>query len=270
MVAMEAVFSDINSAAVSFICRVWQSCIDYEAHNQLQENGLPVWMTNVALRSHISQTASHGLLDLVDRCFIAKCDDDRATAAAADSRSEDACACGYAAAGADNLQLAPLRTGPSAEFEQPCDCPENWWCGNAPRRRQLMRLWHGEQLPQLEIKRSAGGKGFGLYAGEDISAGTIIGEYCGEVITLQEMCKREELYDKYGLYYIWQEAGVKNVPPAVLIELQYASLRKSSNAGSSKKRQEDDRPSGRSLAIDATWVGGVMRFANHSCDPNCR
>jgi SET domain-containing protein len=29
-------------------------------------------------------------------------------------------------------------------------------------------------------------------------------------------------------------------------------------------------PPPRQYMIDATFVGGVARFANHSCDPNCR
>lgn len=226
-------------------------------------------MTNITLKAHLSQVAPRGQLDLVDRCFIAKRDDDRATAApsACGSDAADACACGYATAGAENLELVPLRSGPADQFEEPCSCPTGWWCGNAPCRRQLLQLWDGGQ-PQLEIRRCGGGKGFGLFAAEDVAVGTAIGEYCGEVITLQEMAAREKLYQQHGMYYIWQEQGVKSLPPDLAVE-HLASQRKERASGSSKRRHGDAQREG-PLAIDATWVGGVTRFINHSCDPNCK
>jgi histone-lysine N-methyltransferase SETD1 len=74
---------------------------------------------------------------------------------------------------------------------------------------------------------------WGLYAMENISAGDMIIEYVGEIIRQQVADMREKKYLKSGI-------------------------------GSSYLFRIDD-----STVIDATKRGGIARFINHSCTPNC-
>ncbi|KAF2861076.1 hypothetical protein K470DRAFT_46180 [Piedraia hortae CBS 480.64] len=75
--------------------------------------------------------------------------------------------------------------------------------------------------------------GWGLYAEEDISMTELIIEYVGEHVRQKVADIREIAYDKQGV-------------------------------GSSYLfRMRDD------FIIDATKKGGIARFINHSCDPNC-
>ncbi|KAM1005739.1 hypothetical protein ACFX1T_002602 [Malus domestica] len=77
------------------------------------------------------------------------------------------------------------------------------------------------------------GCGWGLLANENIKAGQFIIEYCGEVISWKEAKQRSHTYEIQGLR------------DAFIISL---------NASES---------------IDATEMGSVARFINHSCQPNC-
>ncbi|PWW72012.1 histone H3-K4 methyltransferase Set1 [Tuber magnatum] len=74
---------------------------------------------------------------------------------------------------------------------------------------------------------------WGLYAMENISAGDMIIEYVGEIIRQQVADMREKKYLKSGI-------------------------------GSSYLFRIDD-----TTVIDATKAGGIARFINHSCTPNC-
>ncbi|XP_021771552.1 histone-lysine N-methyltransferase ASHH1-like isoform X1 [Chenopodium quinoa] len=77
------------------------------------------------------------------------------------------------------------------------------------------------------------GRGWGLLADEEIKAGQLIIEYCGEVISWKEAKSRAQAYETQGL------------KDAYIISL---------NAFES---------------IDATRKGSFARFINHSCHPNC-
>lgn len=72
--------------------------------------------------------------------------------------------------------------------------------------------------------------GRGVYAAQDIPAGTRIFEYTGELITREEENRRETENDKTGVTYIYQ-----------LNEHE---------------------------SIDGSRGGNDSRFVNHSCDPN--
>ncbi|TKX20343.1 histone-lysine N-methyltransferase-2 [Elsinoe australis] len=75
--------------------------------------------------------------------------------------------------------------------------------------------------------------GWGLYSEENIPAGDLIIEYVGEKVRQKVADNREEMYDRQGV-------------------------------GSSYLfRMVDDE------IIDATKKGGIARFINHSCTPNC-
>ncbi|CUS13248.1 unnamed protein product [Tuber aestivum] len=74
---------------------------------------------------------------------------------------------------------------------------------------------------------------WGLYAMENISSGDMIIEYVGEIIRQQVADMREKKYLKSGI-------------------------------GSSYLFRIDD-----TTVIDATKAGGIARFINHSCTPNC-
>ncbi|KAF3788654.1 Histone-lysine N-methyltransferase [Nymphaea thermarum] len=77
------------------------------------------------------------------------------------------------------------------------------------------------------------GRGWGLLADENIKAGQLVIEYCGEVITWEEAQRRSEIYEKDGL------------KDAFIISLDASEL------------------------VDATRKGSLARFINHSCEPNC-
>lgn len=76
-------------------------------------------------------------------------------------------------------------------------------------------------------------RGWGLVAKEDIKAGSLIIEYCGEVVT-EEVCDAR-----------LQEAKKKGITNFYMF------------------RMEND------LVIDASECGNNARFVNHSCSPNC-
>nr|CAH8855804.1 unnamed protein product [Trichobilharzia regenti] len=75
-------------------------------------------------------------------------------------------------------------------------------------------------------------QGLGLYAARDLSKSTFIIEYLGEVIRNEVANRRERLYE-------------------------------SQNRGIYMFRVDDD------WIVDATMCGGLARYINHSCDPNC-
>jgi len=74
---------------------------------------------------------------------------------------------------------------------------------------------------------------WGLYAMENISANDMIIEYVGEIVRQQVADMREKKYLKQGI-------------------------------GSSYLFRIDEN-----TVIDATKKGGIARFINHSCTPNC-
>jgi histone-lysine N-methyltransferase MLL3 len=75
-------------------------------------------------------------------------------------------------------------------------------------------------------------QGLGLYASRDLEKGQMIIEYIGEIIRSELTDIREKMYEKtnHGIYMF---------------------------------RLDDQR------VVDATLSGGVARYINHSCDPNC-
>lgn len=76
-------------------------------------------------------------------------------------------------------------------------------------------------------------KGYGLRAGTDFPAETFVYEYIGEVVSQPAFMKRMKGYADEGIRHFY------------FMMLQ---------------REE---------YIDATKKGGIARFANHSCNPNC-
>ncbi|KAH8060346.1 SET domain-containing protein [Aureococcus anophagefferens] len=87
-------------------------------------------------------------------------------------------------------------------------------------------------FPPMEIFDTGDdNRGFGLRCRVDVKAGTMLGEYRGEVIDAAELQRRKETRDAADPFYI-------------------AAL-------------------GDGLAIDAGRKGAYARFANHSCAPNC-
>lgn len=131
-----------------------------------------------------------------------------------------------------------------------CQCPPSGHCGDACVNRQTQYLCHpkhcpcgenctnvqfGQRKPVKTQVQWYGPRGFGLRTLEPISRGGFVDEYRGEVINYNEMVRRVRDHYKYtGNYYF----------------LMY------------------DAPAGEML--DGGLKGNITRFANHSCDPNCK
>ncbi|KAL1545958.1 [histone H3]-lysine(4) N-trimethyltransferase [Salvia divinorum] len=85
-------------------------------------------------------------------------------------------------------------------------------------------------------------KGWGLYAAELISAGRFICEYAGEVLSTKEARERQQNYD--------ETARIERLSPALLVVKEHLPF------GNTCMR----------MNIDATRIGNIARFINHSCD----
>ncbi|XP_062017317.1 histone-lysine N-methyltransferase SUVR3-like isoform X1 [Rosa rugosa] len=109
------------------------------------------------------------------------------------------------------------------------------------------RLSCGNRLTQtgiqvkLKIVRDRR-KGWGLYADQFIPKGRFVCEYAGELLTTKESRLRQEMYDELS------SGG--HFSPALLVVREHLPSKKACLR----------------LNIDATRIGNVSRFINHSCD----
>jgi len=86
-------------------------------------------------------------------------------------------------------------------------------------------------VPDMVVERMED-KGWGVVTLEPIEKGTFVCEYVGEIISESDAERRGIEYDAQGLSYLWTQ-------------------------------KTDHAPT-----IDATRMGNISRFVNHSCDPN--
>jgi len=89
--------------------------------------------------------------------------------------------------------------------------------------------------PRIGLRISQCNKGYGLYTDFEIENGQFVCEYAGEIIDLLEARRRSNL-DHENYIFVINEHFSDNVTTTV---------------------------------IDATTIGNIGRYINHSCQPNC-
>ncbi|KAI3443392.1 hypothetical protein Pfo_000057 [Paulownia fortunei] len=112
-----------------------------------------------------------------------------------------------------------------------CKCESG--CGN--------RVTQGGVTVRLKMVKDER-KGWGLYADELIPSGQFVCEYAGELLSTEEARQRQQTYDKL--------TSLGCLTPALLVVKEHL-------------------PSGNTcmrINIDATRIGNIARFINHSCD----
>lgn len=133
-----------------------------------------------------------------------------------------------------------------SEVECPClvfegllarECGTSCHCSLECRNRVTQR----GLLVKLQIVKDQR-KGWGLYAGDLISKGKFVCEYAGELLVTKEAKQRQEKYDEL--------ASKGLLSPALLVV----------------KEHLPSRIVCMRMNIDATRIGNVARFINHSCD----
>ncbi|XXG42629.1 hypothetical protein AAC387_Pa01g2859 [Persea americana] len=133
--------------------------------------------------------------------------------------------------------LRPGRSGFSEHVGVITECGESCGCGRECGNRTTQR---GVAVGLKIVRDSV--KGWGLHADQFIRRGEFICEYAGELLTTDEARKRQQKYDEL--------ASQGRFSSALLVVREHL-------------------PSGKAclrLNIDATRVGNVARFINHSCD----
>lgn len=112
-----------------------------------------------------------------------------------------------------------------------CQCELD--CGNRVSQRGLG--------VKLKIVKDVN-KGWSLFAHQFIGVATFVCEYAGELLTTEEAKRRQEIYDELSLK--------RKLSPALLVVREHLS------SGNVCIR----------INVDATRIGNVARFINHSCD----
>ncbi|OWM73178.1 histone-lysine N-methyltransferase SUVR3 [Punica granatum] len=138
--------------------------------------------------------------------------------------------CGGGGSSCPCLSLEGL-DGVATECGPSCGCESE--CGN--------RITQSGVSVKLKIARVRG-KGWGLFADQLIRERQFVCEYAGELLTTKEAQRRQQEYDRLS--------STGHFSSALLVVREHL-------------------PSGKAclrLNIDATRVGNVARFINHSCD----
>lgn len=102
----------------------------------------------------------------------------------------------------------------------------------------LNRVTQQPRLVPVAIFKTDNGRGWGLKAKTNISKGTYLMEYTGEIIDQNESNRRGKEYDEIGQSYMF--------------DLDY------------------NETVSAEYTIDAFKCGNISRLINHSCEPNCR
>jgi len=120
------------------------------------------------------------------------------------------------------------------------ECNDKCKCGPHCRNKNVQ---FGRTV-ELEIFRTAGGRGWGLRCKEKLFEGQFIDTYRGEIITDEEATRREESATSKAkasyLYSLDKFAESEDIAPEDL------------------------------YVVDGEFMGGPTKFINHSCEPNCR
>ncbi|EFJ10199.1 hypothetical protein SELMODRAFT_128419 [Selaginella moellendorffii] len=124
------------------------------------------------------------------------------------------------------------------------ECNTSCMCSEECPNRVLQR---GVNV-KLEVFKTRH-KGWAVRAAQNISRGTFVCEYLGEVLNDQEANRRGERYDQVGCSYLYD------------IDVHL-------NTGGRSRRGPSRVPRIKPFVIDATKHGNVARFINHSCSPN--
>jgi [histone H3]-lysine9 N-trimethyltransferase SUV39H len=119
------------------------------------------------------------------------------------------------------------------------ECNEKCACGPRCKTRVVQ---HGRQVP-LEIFKTVD-RGWGLCCKRDLKRGEFVDCYSGEVITNEEADRREHMANKGKESYLF-------------------SLDKFADLLTDEQREH-------MRVVDGEFMGGPVRFINHSCEPNCR
>jgi histone-lysine N-methyltransferase SUV39H len=118
------------------------------------------------------------------------------------------------------------------------ECNDRCHCGPYCRNKNVQ---FGRTV-EVEIFKTASGRGWGLRCREDLHKGQFIDTYRGEIITNAEADRREE-----------------------------GSKAKASYLYSLDKFQETEGLRDEDIyVVDGEFMGGPTKFINHSCEPNCR
>lgn len=119
------------------------------------------------------------------------------------------------------------------------ECNDNCKCGPYCRNKNVQ---FGRTI-ELEIFRTASGRGWGLRCRQDLLEGQFVDTYRGEVITDAEATRREESSSKAKSSYLY-------------------SL--------DKFQESEGLDDSEIYVVDGEFMGGPTKFMNHSCEPNCR
>ena len=164
-------------------------------------------------------------------CDLDNTVDERAISETRTARSKCSCKIAYNQDG--RMKNAFLLSSSRPVFE----CNSNCRCGKECPNRVTQRSRIASSIYARKRCKTPG-KGHGLFALEAIPRGTLIGEYCGEVLSSAETEKR------------LKSLGPDD--PCYLLQFREHT------AGGKVLRTN----------IDVSKYGTEMRFANHSCSPN--